>query len=122
MLGADHTVSGDEAVLDVGEHRVRPAEGRVAGRGATGAGDVALVDDTRLLDDAAKPLTAVADHRGSGRDAGAQRLVSPARNPRTTWRRACSGRPSSDVSIAAMKGVCPRRPRPDPSPERSPPR
>jgi hypothetical protein len=49
-----------------------------------------------------------------------RRLVSPARNPRTTWRRACSGRPSSDVSIATMKGVCPRRPRPDPSPERSP--
>jgi hypothetical protein len=28
--------------------------------------------DTRLLGDAAKPLAAVADHRGSGRDAGAQ--------------------------------------------------
>ncbi len=72
MFGTDHTVSGQEAVLDVGEHRIRPAEGRVAGRGATGAGNVALVDDARLLGDAAKPLTTVADHRGSGRDAGAQ--------------------------------------------------
>ena len=33
---------------------------------------MALVDDARLLGDAAKPLTTVADHRGSGRDAGAQ--------------------------------------------------
>ncbi len=37
----------------------------------TGAGDVALVDDPRLLGDAAKPLAAVADDRGSGRDPGA---------------------------------------------------
>src|SRR5271169_6981041 len=33
MFGADHTVGGQEAVLDVSEHRVRPVEGRVAGRG-----------------------------------------------------------------------------------------
>ena len=72
VFGADHTVGGQEAVLDVSEHRVRPAEGRVAGSGATGASDVALVDDTRLLGDTAKPLAAVADDRGSGRDTGAQ--------------------------------------------------
>ena len=44
----------------------------MAGRGAAGAGDVALVDDTRLLGDAAKPWAAVADDGGSGRDPGAQ--------------------------------------------------
>jgi hypothetical protein len=71
MFGADHTVRGHEAVLDVGEHRVRPAEGRVASSGATGAGNVALVDDPRLLGDSAKPLAAVADDGGSGHDAGA---------------------------------------------------
>ena len=72
MLGADHTVSGHEAVLDIGEHCVRPAEGWVTGSGATGAGDVTLVDDTRLLGDAAKPLAAVADDSGPGRDFGAE--------------------------------------------------
>ena len=71
MLGADHPVSGHEAVLDVGKHSVRPAEGRVTRRGATGARDVTLVDDTRLLGDAAKPLAAVADDGGSGRYFGA---------------------------------------------------
>jgi hypothetical protein len=35
--------------------------GEVAGSGATGVGDVALMDDTRLLGDAAEPLAAVAD-------------------------------------------------------------
>ena len=33
---------------------------------------MALVDDARLLGNAAKPLAAVADDGGSGRDAGAQ--------------------------------------------------
>src|SRR5271170_447635 len=32
-------------------------------------------------------------------------LVSPARKPRTTCKRAWSGRPSSEVSIATIKGV-----------------
>jgi hypothetical protein len=40
--------------------------------GAIGAGDVALMDDTRLLGNAAKPFAAVADDRRSGRDARAQ--------------------------------------------------
>ena len=71
MFGSDHSVGGEQAVLDIGEHSVRPAEGRVTGRGATGARDVALVDDTRLLGNAAKPLAAVADDGGSGRDPGA---------------------------------------------------
>ena len=33
-----------------------------------------------------------------------RRLVSPARKPRTTCKRACSGRPSLEVSIATIKG------------------
>src|SRR5882672_6647101 len=49
------------------------------------------------------------------------RLVSPVWKPRTTCRRACSGRPAAEVSIAMIKGVWPRRPRPEPSPVRSPP-
>src|SRR5215813_4153282 len=118
MFGADHAMRGQKAVLDIGQHRVRPAEGRVARSPAIGAGDVALMDDTRLFGDAAKPLAAVADDSGAGLD---RRLVSPARKPRTTCKRACSGRLSSEVSIATIKGVWPRRPRPDPSPVRSPP-
>jgi hypothetical protein len=35
------------------------------------AGDMALVDDARLLGNAAKPPAAVADDGGSGHDAGA---------------------------------------------------
>jgi hypothetical protein len=72
MLGADHTVGGQEAVLDVGQHRIRPAKGRVACSSATGTSDMALMDDARLLGNAAKPLAAVADDGGSGRDLGAQ--------------------------------------------------
>ena len=71
MFGADHSVGRQKAVLDIGEHGVRPAEGRVARSGAIGASDVALMDDTRLLGNAAKPLAAVADDGRSGRDAGA---------------------------------------------------
>src|SRR5271169_6454716 len=74
MFGADRAVRGQEAVLDVGEHGVCPAEGRVARRPAIGAGDVALMDDARRFGDAAKPLTAVADDGGSGLDGGAQAL------------------------------------------------
>jgi hypothetical protein len=74
MFGADHTVRGQKAIFDVGEHGVRPAEGRVPCGRAIGAGYVALVDDARLLGNAAKPLAAVADDCGSGRDAGAQSL------------------------------------------------
>jgi hypothetical protein len=33
------------------------------------------------------------------------RLVSPVWKPRTTCRRACSGRPAAEVSIATIKGV-----------------
>src|SRR5271170_3424148 len=121
MFGADHAMGGHEAVFDIGQHRIRPAEGRVARRPAIRAGDVALMDDARLFGDAGNhwppSLTTVvpastAEHR---------RLVSPAWKPRTTCKRACSGRPSSEVSIATIKGVWPRRPRPDPSPVRSPP-
>ena len=74
MFGADHAVGGQETVLDIGQHRVRPAEGRVARRPAIGAGDVALMDDTGLFGDTAKPLAAVADDGGSGLDTGAQAL------------------------------------------------
>src|SRR4051795_4791682 len=49
------------------------------------------------------------------------RLVSGAWNPRTTCRRAYRGRLSAVVSTAMIKGVWPRRPRPEPSPVRSPP-
>jgi hypothetical protein len=68
MLGADHAMDGQEAVLDVGQHRVRPAEGRMAHRPAIGAGDVALMDETRPFGDAAKPQAAVADDGCSGGD------------------------------------------------------
>src|SRR5271169_454264 len=72
MFGADHAMGGHEAVFDIGQHRVRPAEGRVARRLAIGAGDVALMDDARLFGDAAKPLATVADDGGSGFDTIAQ--------------------------------------------------
>ena len=72
MLGADRAVCGQETVLDVGEHCVRPTEGRVARGSAIGARDMALVDDPRLFGDAAKPLASVADHGGPGRDPGTQ--------------------------------------------------
>ena len=71
MFGRDGAVRGQEAVFDVGKHGIRPAEGRVSGGGAIGAGDVALVDDTWLPRKATKPLPAVADDGGSGFDAGA---------------------------------------------------
>ena len=71
MFGRDGAVGGQEAVFDVGEHGICPAEGGVSGGGATGAGDVALVDETRLPGNATKPLPAVADDGGSGLDTGA---------------------------------------------------
>ena len=71
MFGRDGAMRGQEAVFDVGEHGVCPAKGGMSGGGATGAGDVALVDDARLVGNATKPLPAVADDSGSGRDAGA---------------------------------------------------
>ena len=71
MFGRDGTVRGQEAVFDIGEHGIGPAEGGVSGGGAIRAGDVALVGDTRLPRNATKPLPAVADDSGSGRDAGA---------------------------------------------------
>src|SRR5271165_1824 len=74
MFGAALAMGGQKAVLDIGQHRVRPAEGGVARRLAIGAGDVALMDDARLFGDAAKPLAAVADDGGSGLDSGAQAL------------------------------------------------
>ena len=74
MFGPDSAMRGQEAVLDVGEHGVRPAEGGVTRGGATGARDVALVGDARLVSNATKPLPAVADDSGSGFDAGAQPL------------------------------------------------
>ena len=71
MFGRDGAVGSQEAVFDVGEHGICPAEGGVSGGGATGAGDVALVDETRLVSYSTKPLPAVADDSGSGLDAGA---------------------------------------------------
>jgi len=74
MFGADHAMGGQEAIFDIGQHRVRPVEGRVARSPAIGAGDVAFMDDTWLFGDAAKPLAAVADDSGAGLDTGAQAL------------------------------------------------
>src|SRR3954452_11650178 len=48
MFGLDGAVRGQEAVFDVGEHGICPAEGGVSGGGAVGARDVALVGETRL--------------------------------------------------------------------------
>src|SRR3954466_8887660 len=70
MFGLNGAVRGQNAVLDVGAHSVRPGERGVARGGTTGAGDVALVDDARLLRNTAKPLATIADDGGSGRDAG----------------------------------------------------
>src|ERR687884_1354436 len=71
MFGCDGAVGGQEAVFDIGEHGICPAEGGVASGGAVGARDVALVDETRLPRNALKPLPAVADDGRSGRDTGA---------------------------------------------------
>src|SRR5689334_17775264 len=71
MFGRDGAVRSQEAVLDIGEHGICPAEGGVSGGGATGAGDVAFVSETRLPGNAPKPLPAIADDRGSGLDTGA---------------------------------------------------
>src|SRR5262249_26693425 len=64
MFGADHAMRGQQAVLDIGQHRVCPAEGRVARSSAIGTGDVSLMDDARRFGDAAKPLAAVANDGG----------------------------------------------------------
>src|SRR3954471_4825805 len=71
MFGRDGAVRGQEAVFDIGEHGICPAEGGVSGSGVIGAGDVTLVDETRLPRNALKPLLAVADDGGSGLDTGA---------------------------------------------------
>src|SRR4051794_41941368 len=71
MFRRNGAMSGQEAVFDIGEHGIGPAEGGVSGGGAVGAGDMALVDDARLLRKATKPLPAVADDGGSGLDTGA---------------------------------------------------
>src|SRR3954470_8731380 len=71
MFGRDGAVRGQEAVFDVGEHGICPAEGGMPSGGAIGAGDMALMDDTRLPGNALKPLPTVADDRGSGLDTGA---------------------------------------------------
>ena len=76
MLGLDGAVRGQEAVFDIGEHGIGehgicPAESRMSGGGALGAGDVALVDETRLPGNALKPLPAIAEDGGSGLDTGA---------------------------------------------------
>ena len=72
MFGADHTMRGQQAVLDVGEHGVRPTKGGVARGGSIGAGDMAFVGDTRLLANTTKPLTTIADDRRPGLDTGTQ--------------------------------------------------
>src|SRR3954452_21270518 len=68
MFGRDGTMRGQEAVFDIGEHGICPAEGGVSGGGTVGAGDVVLVGETRLPCNALKPLPAVADHGRSGLD------------------------------------------------------
>src|SRR3954453_14779956 len=70
MLGPTGAMRGQEAVFEIGEHGFCPAEGGVLGGGAIGAGDVALVAETRLPRNALKPLSAVADDGGSGLDTG----------------------------------------------------
>src|SRR5215212_566546 len=74
MFRRDGAVRGQEAVFDVGEHGIGPAEGGVSGSGAVGAGDMALVDETRLPRNATKPLPAIADDGRSRLDTGAQPL------------------------------------------------
>src|SRR5207253_5922706 len=49
MFGVDHTMRGQKAVLDVRQHRVGPAKGRVARGGAIGAGDMSLMANARLF-------------------------------------------------------------------------
>ena len=71
MFGRDGAVRGQEAVFDVGEHGICPAEGGVTCGSATRARDMALVDDARLVSNAAKPLPAVADDGRSSLDTGA---------------------------------------------------
>src|SRR3954453_2406461 len=71
MFGRDGTMRGQEAVFDIGEAGICPAEGGGSGGGGVGAGDVALVDETRLPRNALKPLPAIADDGGSGLDTGA---------------------------------------------------
>src|SRR4051812_48763238 len=70
-FGAAARGGGQKGVFDVGEHGICPAEGGVSGGGAIGAGNVALVAETRLPRNAPKPLPAVADDGGSGLDTGA---------------------------------------------------
>src|SRR3954465_5823158 len=60
MFGRDGAMRGQEAVFDVGEHGICPAKGGMSGGGATGAGNVALVDNARLLRNTAKPLATIA--------------------------------------------------------------
>ena len=94
MFGVDHAVRGQEAVLDVRQHRVRPAEGRMTRCGAIGAGDMSFMENARLLGNAAKPLAAIADDGGSGRDTRTQPLgfagLEPAHDLEA---RAAAGRP-----------------------------
>ena len=71
MFGRDGAVRGQEAVFDVGEHGICPAEGGVTCGSATRARDMALVDDARLPRNTLKPLPAVADDGGPGFDTGA---------------------------------------------------
>ena len=121
MFGRDGAVRSREAVFDVGEHGICPAEGGVSGGGATGAGDVALVGEIRLPRNALKPCPPSLTTVVPASTRAHSRLTLVIWNPRTTCRRAYRGRPSAVVSTAMIKGVWPRRPRPEPSPVRSPP-
>src|SRR3954447_13785626 len=71
MFGRDGAMGGQEAVFDIGEHGICPAEGGVSGGGAIGAGDMALVGETWLPRNALKPLATIADDGRSRRDTGA---------------------------------------------------
>src|SRR5277367_5204147 len=96
MFGADLAMGGQKAVLDIGQHRVRPAEGRVARRPAIGAGDVALMDDAPLFGDAAKSLAAIADDGGSGLDGRARTWLASAcaEAARQRWSRSQAAGPA----------------------------
>ena len=74
MLGVDRSVCGEEAILNVGEHGVRPTKGRMTRGGAIASGDMALMDDPRLFANTAKPLATLADDPRTGLDIGAQPL------------------------------------------------
>src|SRR4051794_33099707 len=121
MFGRDGAVRGQEAVFDIGEHGICPAEGggRAAVRSEPGTWRSWMRPGCHAMQRNHCPPSLTTVVPASIR--AHSRLVSVVWNPRTTCRRAYKGRLSAVVSTAMMKGVWPRRPRPEPSPVRSPP-